>query len=74
MISGILLYFLLYLKNIIKMIEASSLQEVKLLLGNYRMPTVLFLHAPWCGNCRSMYPVIQKFDSEYSDKVEFIKN
>ena len=56
------------------MIEASSLQEVKLLLGNYRMPTVLFLHAPWCGNCRSMYPVIQKFDSEYSDKVEFIKN
>jgi thioredoxin 1 len=55
------------------MIEASSLQEVKLYLGNSKMPVVLFLHAPWCGNCRSMYPVIQKFDLDYSDKVEFIK-
>ena len=55
------------------MIEASSLQELKLYLVNSKMPVVLFLHAPWRGNCRSMYPVIQKFDVDYSDKVEFIK-
>jgi thioredoxin len=55
------------------MIEASNLQEVKLYIENSKMPIVLFLHAPWCGNCRSMYPVIQKFDLDYSGKIEFIK-
>jgi thioredoxin 1 len=55
------------------MIEASSLQEVKLYLGKSKMPIILFLHAPWCGNCRSMYPVIQKFALDYADKVEVIK-
>jgi thioredoxin 1 len=53
--------------------EASSLQEVKLYLSSSGMPVILFLHAPWCGNCRSMYPVIQKFDVDYADKVEVIK-
>jgi thioredoxin 1 len=55
------------------MLEAYSLDEVKRIISNSSIPLVLFLHAPWCGNCRSMYPVIQKFDLQYSDKVEIIK-
>lgn len=55
------------------MLEAYSLDEVKRIISNSSIPLVLFLHAPWCGNCRSMYPVIQKFDLEYSGKVEIVK-
>lgn len=55
------------------MLELYSLDEVKRTIANSGIPLILFLHAPWCGNCRSMYPIVQKFDLEYSGKVEFIK-
>ena len=55
------------------MLETYSLNELKTTVANSKIPLVLFLHAPWCGNCRSMYPVVEKFNSEYSGKIEFVK-
>ena len=57
------------------MIEITDLSELQTYIRNEKLPVILFLHAPWCGNCRNMYPVIDRLDAkkENRDKFVFVK-
>ena len=55
------------------MIELSGLENIKKKIAVSKIPIIIFLHAPWCGNCRSMYSVVEELDKQYSGKVMFIK-
>lgn len=33
----------------------------------------LLVTAEWCGSCQSLYPVIDKIEEEFQNRIEFIK-
>lgn len=35
--------------------------------------TCLFFTAEWCGSCQNLYPVVEKIEDEFQDRLEFIK-
>ena len=55
------------------MIEITDLSELQTYLRNEKLPVILFLHAPWCGNCRNMYPVVDRLNDKHRDKLVFVK-
>lgn len=55
------------------MIEITDLSELQTYLRNEKLPVILFLHAPWCGNCRNMYPVVDRLNDKYRGRIVFVK-
>jgi thioredoxin-like negative regulator of GroEL len=55
------------------MIEITDLSELQTYLRKEKLPVILFLHAPWCGNCRNMYPVVDRLNDKYRDRIVFVK-
>ena len=55
------------------MIEITDLSELQKYLRKEKLPVILFLHAPWCGNCRNMYPVVERLNDKHKGKIVFVK-
>lgn len=47
----------------------SSSQHLKNMISAAKKPMLVMFHAPWCGPCRKMKPVIESIKKEYSDRL-----
>ena len=48
-------------------------QTFSLEVLNFPSPVVFAVHAPWCGHCRTLLPVLDQLASEYAGRVKFAK-
>jgi thioredoxin 1 len=48
-------------------------QTFNLEVLNFPGPVVFVIHAPWCGHCRTLLPVLDQLAFQYAGRVKFAK-